>query len=200
MTQLYSSPSVTVPFIISYSLDTANVNINNLFFTYGNCGRLNNSNSFNAPNLNNTFYVDYSTIGYYAPTLTITTKEDCAFSSFTHLNILDTIKKTTGQQNARQQIDNDITDVNSDLSENKIRLYPVPFENSLMVSFQSDIDRNVDFILFSLVGNLVFQKSYSIDRGSNVLSIQLNDLPNAMYFVYMTDNNGFYYHSKILKE
>jgi hypothetical protein len=76
-------------------------------------------------------------------------------------------------------------------------VYPNPFKDVINFSFSDSPGKNINIVVFDLLGRLVF--SDVIQNDENMISVNLNSLSSAEYFVKLTSNN-YVYSTKILKQ
>lgn len=76
-------------------------------------------------------------------------------------------------------------------------VYPNPFIDIVKFSFSKSPGSVISLVVFDLVGRLVY--SEIIKNESNLISVNLNNLPSAEYFVKLTANNNTF-SIKIIKQ
>lgn len=76
-------------------------------------------------------------------------------------------------------------------------VYPNPFKDVINFSFSKSPGNDIDIVVFDLLGRLVY--SQSIKNEENIISVNLNNLSSAEYFVKLTSNN-YIFSTKILKQ
>lgn len=75
--------------------------------------------------------------------------------------------------------------------------YPNPFKDVVNFSFSKSPGNDINIVVFDLMGRLVH--SEVVKNQNNSVSIILNNLPSAEYFVKLTSNN-YIFSTKILKQ
>lgn len=75
--------------------------------------------------------------------------------------------------------------------------YPNPFKDIVKFSFSKSPGIDISLVVFDLLGRLVY--SEVIKNESNLISVNLNSLSSAEYFVKLTTEN-YVYSTKILKQ
>lgn len=75
--------------------------------------------------------------------------------------------------------------------------YPNPFKDVVNFSFSKSPGNDINIVVFDLMGRLVH--SEVVKNQNNSVSITLNNLPSAEYFVKLTSNN-YIFSTKILKQ
>ena len=75
--------------------------------------------------------------------------------------------------------------------------YPNPFKDVVNFSFSKSPGNDINIVVFDLMGRLVH--SEVVKNQNNSVSIALNNLPSAEYFVKLTSNN-YIFSTKILKQ
>jgi hypothetical protein len=76
-------------------------------------------------------------------------------------------------------------------------VYPNPFKDVINFSFSKSPGNDINIVVFDLLGRLVYNQS--IKNEGNLISVNLNNLPSAEYFVKLTYNN-YIFSTKILKQ
>lgn len=76
-------------------------------------------------------------------------------------------------------------------------VYPNPFKDVVMFSFSKSPGNVISLIVFDLLGRPVY--SEVIKNESNIISVNLNNLSTAEYFVKLTANN-YIFSTKIIKQ
>lgn len=76
-------------------------------------------------------------------------------------------------------------------------VYPNPFKDVVKFSFSKSPGNDISLVVFDLVGRLVY--SEVIKNESNLISVNLNNLSTAEYFVKLTANN-YIFSTKIIKQ
>ena len=73
----------------------------------------------------------------------------------------------------------------SDYKENKIKLslYPVPAVNNLNVELNSKTDFESKVRIINMMGTSVFEKNINIQRGNNLIEMNLTNLTDGIYFI-----------------
>lgn len=92
------------------------------------------------------------------------------------------------------------------LTQNKIvtyitKVYPNPFADNVTVSFFSSVVQNVNVKMYNTLGQIVTQQEWKVAEGGNTLINLggLQNLPNGMYIVLVTDAHGYTYSAKVVK-
>ena len=76
-------------------------------------------------------------------------------------------------------------------------VYPNPFKDILKFSFSKSPGNVIGLVVFDLVGRLVY--SEVVKNDANLISVNLNNLPSAEYFVKLTANN-YIFSTKVIKQ
>ena len=76
-------------------------------------------------------------------------------------------------------------------------VYPNPFKDIVNFSFSKSPGNDISLVVFDLVGRLVY--SEVIKNESNLISVNLNNLSSAEYFVKLTANN-YIFSTNIIKQ
>lgn len=76
-------------------------------------------------------------------------------------------------------------------------VYPNPFKDVVTFSFSKSPSNDISLVVFDLLGRQVY--SEVIKNESNLISVNLNDLSTAEYFVKLTANN-YIFSTKIIKQ
>ena len=98
-------------------------------------------------------------------------------------------------------------DIVTGFTENKIvtnltKVYPDPFTDNITVSFFSSIVQNVNVKMYNTLGQIVNQKTWKVAAGGNTLinMSSLQNLPDGIYVVVLTDEKGSVYTAKVVRE
>lgn len=76
-------------------------------------------------------------------------------------------------------------------------VYPNPFKDILKFSFSKSPGNVIGMVVFDLVGRLVY--SEEVKNDANFISVNLNNLPSAEYYVKLTAKN-YIFSTKVLKQ
>lgn len=76
-------------------------------------------------------------------------------------------------------------------------VYPNPFKDVTHFSFSKSPGNGINIVVFDMLGRLVYNQS--IKNEGNLISVNLNNLPSAEYFVKLTANN-YIFSTKIIKQ
>ena len=101
----------------------------------------------------------------------------------------------TVQQGFQQSNWNKVIQLNT-ISVNTT-VHPNPFKDVVNFSFSKSPGNDISIIVFDLLGRLVYTDV--IKNEENLISVNLNNLPSAEYFVKLTSNN-YIFSTKILKQ
>ncbi len=81
---------------------------------------------------------------------------------------------------------------------NEIRIYPNPFKDNLHIHLPPEIlQESFKVLIYSFAGKKVFQKKFI--QGGNLLSLYLNNLPQGLYNLMLTQNTNIIYTTKVIK-
>ena len=89
-----------------------------------------------------------------------------------------------------------VTDVESSVIENKLKIYPNPFNRELNISFDS-IDEAIDFVLYNALGQEV--RRLSSFMGQSHITISTDDLSEGLYVLEINTLNEFIRRKLILQ-
>lgn len=78
-------------------------------------------------------------------------------------------------------------------------VFPNPVENELNIRVTSGFNRPISLILFDVIGRKHYEKSSSIESGSNLLRIPMTGLDPGIYFLKGQDEAGILFSKKIIK-
>jgi Secretion system C-terminal sorting domain/SprB repeat len=81
----------------------------------------------------------------------------------------------------------------------KLGVYPNPFAESLFVTFLSDIEGNSVVELFDLLGRPVFRTDAKLVKGANLYELSIDNIPNGVYIIQLTEPNMRISRSKVIK-
>ncbi len=126
-------------------------------------------------------------------------------SSNSEINVLYTVgqQSTTGTTINGFSVQQGFQQNNWDklIQQNSISIsttaYPNPFKDVVNFSFSKSPGNDINIVVFDLMGRLVH--SEVVKNQNNSVSIILNNLPSAEYFVKLTSNN-YIFSTKILKQ
>lgn len=76
-------------------------------------------------------------------------------------------------------------------------VYPNPFKDVVNFSFSKSPGNDISIVVFDLLGRIVYTDV--IKNEENLISVNLNNLSSAEYFVKLTSNN-YIFSTKILKQ
>lgn len=81
------------------------------------------------------------------------------------------------------------------------QVYPDPFTDHITVSFFSSTVQNVNVEMLNTLGQVITQKNWTVAANGNTLIelSNLQNLPNGVYLVSMTDQQGNIYITKVIK-
>jgi hypothetical protein len=71
----------------------------------------------------------------------------------------------------------------SQVGESSLVAYPIPANESVNLTFNSNLDQRVNIELHSLDGKLILRKGMDCDRGVNNLTLQISNLAQGAYYV-----------------
>lgn len=126
-------------------------------------------------------------------------------SSNSEINVLFTVgqQSTTGTTINGFSVQQGFQQNNWDklIQQNSISIsttaYPNPFKDVVNFSFSKSPGNDINIVVFDLLGRLVH--SEVVKNQNNSVSINLNNLSTAEYFVKLTSNN-YIFSTKILKQ
>ena len=85
----------------------------------------------------------------------------------------------TNASNDKSMIDNS--------SVNVADLYPNPASDNLTINFVADVDKDIVIEIFNTLGSRVSAQKYAATSGENILSTNVAEYTNGIYFVHITD-------------
>ncbi|GAA4812208.1 T9SS type A sorting domain-containing protein [Litoribaculum gwangyangense] len=65
-------------------------------------------------------------------------------------------------------------------------IYPNPFEESVSISFNEDMERDIDVLVFDLSGKLIFSNKYAPSKN---IQLQLDNISSGSYLLKVLSNN-----------
>jgi hypothetical protein len=74
--------------------------------------------------------------------------------------------------------------------------YPNPYVDIVNFQFSQSVGDAVSILVYDILGRQVYSNSIQVTE--NKISVSLQELPSAEYFVQLS-NNSFTYHTKIIK-
>jgi hypothetical protein len=97
-----------------------------------------------------------------------------------------------------QQPSNKIKVVNEGFDSNDLfaTVYPNPFEQSVSISFEEDIKKDISLLVFDIAGKLVFSKIY---EPSKYIQLNLSDISSGSYLLKISSNNKLF-NTKLIKK
>lgn len=76
-------------------------------------------------------------------------------------------------------------------SPDEIAVYPNPTMQNVMVQLNSSQDQNVEFMLYNLMGERVYDKTVTEQTGTIEQEINMSLLPNGIYLLKVNEGNKF---------
>ena len=115
-------------------------------------------------------------------------KKSSTIFSFTSNGVLGTISKPVVLTFAEQ---------NTDRAEN-VRIYPNPFDTELTIELRANESQTATIKIYSIAGQLVFDKNVTVQKGLNRVKISPN-ISNGVYWL-QTEMNGQIKVTKVMKQ
>jgi hypothetical protein len=115
-------------------------------------------------------------------------KKSSTTFSFTSNGVLGTISKPVVLAFAEQ---------NTDRAEN-VRIYPNPFDTELTIELSANESQTATIKIYSIAGQLVFDKNVTVQKGLNRVKISPN-ISNGVYWL-QTEMNGQIKVTKVMKQ
>lgn len=78
--------------------------------------------------------------------------------------------------------------------------YPNPFADFVTVTLNTNIDSNVDLLIFDLYGQLVNQSKLEVANGSSEIQLQLTNIPSGFYYLKAIVNGQVLMIKNLVKE
>jgi hypothetical protein len=78
-------------------------------------------------------------------------------------------------------------------------VYPNPTTNNITVQMNLDKEQNVEFILYNIMGEMVYDSKVSEQEGTILQEIDLSLLPDGIYLVKVNEGDK-YFTNKIVKQ
>ncbi|NJK87411.1 MAG: T9SS type A sorting domain-containing protein [Bacteroidales bacterium] len=78
-------------------------------------------------------------------------------------------------------------------------LYPNPVKDRAVLSFESDIPRDIQVTLISMNGNETTLIHQGFEPGEQILSLDFSQVENGVYLLRITDNHTIIYSTKVVK-
>ena len=69
-----------------------------------------------------------------------------------------------------------------------LKVYPNPFKRHLFVNFDSNVDADINLMIFNHRGNRVFYKDLSINKGKTKTKLNLSRLRRGVYYLKVVVN------------
>lgn len=82
------------------------------------------------------------------------------------------------------------------------KVYPNPFDNSITAELYSSKQQNVQVTLYNSIGQIMHRHTQAVAaNGNTLLTVNgLNTLPQGLYLVTITDENGMMFTGKVIKQ
>gem|GEM_PF-1773377 len=90
-----------------------------------------------------------------------------------------------------------VSPINSPIGE--VSVYPNPTNQNVTVQFNTSQNENVEFMLYNLMGEMVYDKNVSEQAGIINQQINMYQLPNGIYLLKVNEDNKFMT-QKIIKQ
>lgn len=91
---------------------------------------------------------------------------------------------------------NPVTGVKTISESGNIKIYPTPFSNELHLFVDLPVG-NLTFIIFNLLGEVVYTDRKTIATENTLIKIDLLTLSDGMYFIELITDNGTYMHNAL---
>ena len=92
-----------------------------------------------------------------------------------------------------------ISGINENSYVESITVYPVPVNNVLNVNMKVVTSAKVNAVLYSFTGQKVFGEDYSLIKGENMITIDMNLMGSGLYTLRLTSPDGINIVKKIVK-
>jgi len=80
-----------------------------------------------------------------------------------------------------------------------VNIYPNPTDNILNISFTAKENADIEIGFTDISGRVIIQDAYSVNQGSNTISLNLNDISQGLYLLNITENNSSLRYKIIVK-
>ncbi len=114
------------------------------------------------------------------------------------MNFADNVIYTVTAHNGTKKeytVSGSVSSIDNSLSENSVRLYPIPTTNYITLEFENyDLSSEIKVVIIKLTGEKVFENSYQMD--SNV-TIPFN-LPPGSYVISLHNGSSIIAHQKLI--
>ncbi|MBI5538845.1 MAG: C10 family peptidase [Bacteroidia bacterium] len=80
----------------------------------------------------------------------------------------------------------------SDIINSNISVFPNPFSESTIISYNLTNNTNICLYIFDITGKIIFSKQFSEEKGYNQISINLNSNPEGIYYYKLKVGNSLY--------
>lgn len=77
----------------------------------------------------------------------------------------------------------------------KAKIFPNPFENALIITFNSPILKDISVIIFDINSKIIFNREF---LPAQRLELQIDDVANGTYFLRVTSGNH-HFNTKLIK-
>lgn len=117
---------------------------------------------------------------------------------------IDVIRSSslTGWDQKLEEVYDFTFEVQSDKISERVsaKVFPNPVENELNIRINSGFNRSISLTLFDVIGRKYYEKSSSIESGSNLLRIPMTGLDPGIYLLQGQDKDGVLFSKKIIRK
>ncbi len=71
-----------------------------------------------------------------------------------------------------------------------VGLYPMPVQDQLFVNYTAPTNEKISIQIYDRLGGLLYTQTYEVTEGSNTLQINTQNLPAALYLLYLQSDAG----------
>jgi hypothetical protein len=68
--------------------------------------------------------------------------------------------------------------------------FPNPFSNQFQFKLDSDVDEDVELVVYNYMGQVVYQNYYSTKKGENTITINSNQWSQGIYLMLVRTDSG----------
>ncbi|MFH4969535.1 T9SS type A sorting domain-containing protein [Gaetbulibacter sp. M240] len=97
------------------------------------------------------------------------------------------ITTTGNQQNPNQEIEETNQSGPEEWKDKNLKLYPNPNDGNFTLNYYMEKSTDVKVKIFSILGQVVFEKDLHSEAGKNTLDINLSNISSGLYTVWVND-------------